>query len=265
VSVRSLDEHLSSDQSFSSAYARAVGAIAGNEGGLTLAQFAGHLSHAGRLAATGFQPTTRPWSVSGMVMERLHGVALAVSRAGAVFGGALLLLASVIICVDVTLRSAFSWTVGGADELAGYALAISSAWGFSAALLHRAHIRIDTVYVRVRPRARATLDVINLAVFAAFIGFVAWYGWGVLAQSYVAGSRSLSDLETPVVVPQAIWFAGLLFFVLTALLLLARTLPAYAAGNYARVFELIGSRSAIAEAEEEIQATERAMKGDAQP
>jgi hypothetical protein len=40
VSVRSLDEHMSSDQSFSSAYARAVGAIAGKEGGLTLAQFA---------------------------------------------------------------------------------------------------------------------------------------------------------------------------------------------------------------------------------
>ncbi|WP_371867418.1 hypothetical protein [Duganella guangzhouensis] len=40
LAVRSLDEHLSSDQSFSSAYARAVGAIAGNEGNLTLAQFA---------------------------------------------------------------------------------------------------------------------------------------------------------------------------------------------------------------------------------
>lgn len=40
VNVRSLDEHMSSDQSFSSAYARAVGAIAGNEGSLTLAQFA---------------------------------------------------------------------------------------------------------------------------------------------------------------------------------------------------------------------------------
>lgn len=40
ISVRSLDEHMSSDQSFSSAYARAVGAIAGNEGSLTLAQFA---------------------------------------------------------------------------------------------------------------------------------------------------------------------------------------------------------------------------------
>ncbi|OEZ60342.1 hypothetical protein [Duganella sp. HH105] len=40
VSVHTLDEHMSSDQSFSSAYARAVGAIAGNEGSLTLAQFA---------------------------------------------------------------------------------------------------------------------------------------------------------------------------------------------------------------------------------
>lgn len=40
IHVRSLDEHMSSDQSFSSAYARAVGAIAGTEGTLTLAQFA---------------------------------------------------------------------------------------------------------------------------------------------------------------------------------------------------------------------------------
>ncbi|MGV7207303.1 hypothetical protein ACLB1G_05555 [Oxalobacteraceae bacterium A2-2] len=40
LSVRTLDEHLSSDQSFSSAYARAIGAIASSAGPLTLAQFA---------------------------------------------------------------------------------------------------------------------------------------------------------------------------------------------------------------------------------
>ncbi|NRR34103.1 hypothetical protein HSX11_28395 [Oxalobacteraceae bacterium] len=40
VTVRSLDEHMSSDQSFSSAYARAVGAIAASDGAITLAQFA---------------------------------------------------------------------------------------------------------------------------------------------------------------------------------------------------------------------------------
>ncbi|KQQ36334.1 hypothetical protein ASF61_08445 [Duganella sp. Leaf126] len=40
IHVRTLDEHLSADHSFSSAYARAVGAIAGRDGKLTLAQFA---------------------------------------------------------------------------------------------------------------------------------------------------------------------------------------------------------------------------------
>ena len=40
VSVRTLDEHLSSDHSFGSAYARAVGALATSDGAVTLAQFA---------------------------------------------------------------------------------------------------------------------------------------------------------------------------------------------------------------------------------
>ncbi len=61
----------------------------------------------------------------------------------------MLLVASILICIDITLRYTMSVTLGGADELSGYALAISSAWGFSSALLSRSHIRIDTVYVRL--------------------------------------------------------------------------------------------------------------------
>lgn len=40
ISVSTLDEHLSSDHSFGSAYARAVGALAKSDGAVTLAQFA---------------------------------------------------------------------------------------------------------------------------------------------------------------------------------------------------------------------------------
>ena len=101
-------------------------------------------------------------------MERLQEVAAGISRAGAIVGGAMLLVASLVVCVDVFLRYAFSMTVGGADELSGYALAIASAWGFSAALLSRSHIRIDTAYVRVPRRARAALDLLSLACFTLF-------------------------------------------------------------------------------------------------
>jgi TRAP-type C4-dicarboxylate transport system permease small subunit len=193
-------------------------------------------------------------------MGRLQAIAEGISRVGAIIGGAMLLIASLVICVDITLRYTISKTLGGADELSGYALAISSAWGFSAALLTRSHIRIDTLYVRVRARVRAALDLLSLVTFGSFIALITWHAWGVVRQSWVSGSRSLSELETPVIIPQALWFAGLVFFVMVALLLLVRSLHAVVTGDLPKLFELIGSKSAVAEAEEEVRATERAMK-----
>jgi TRAP-type C4-dicarboxylate transport system permease small subunit len=192
-------------------------------------------------------------------MGRLQAIAEGISRVGAIIGGAMLLIASLVICVDITLRYTISKTLGGADELSGYALAISSAWGFSAALLSRSHIRIDTLYVRVRTRVRAALDLLSLVTFASFIALITWHAWGVVRQSWDSGSRSLSELETPVIIPQALWFAGLVFFVMVALLLLARSLQAVLTGDLPKLFELIGSKSPVAEAEEEVRATERAM------
>jgi TRAP-type C4-dicarboxylate transport system permease small subunit len=198
-------------------------------------------------------------------MNRLQTIGEGISRVGAIVGGALLMLAAIIVCIDITLRYTISWTVGGADELSGYALAISSAWGFSAALLTRSHIRIDTVYVRMKSRARATLDLVSLAVFAFFIALITWHAWGVLRQSYVSGSRSLSEIETPLVIPQALWVLGLAFFVAVAVLLLARSLVAYMAGDLDSVFALIGSKSAVAEAKEEIENIEHAFEQERKP
>ena len=195
-------------------------------------------------------------------MQRLQTAAEQISRVGAIVGGAMLLVASILICIDITLRYTLSLTLGGADELSGYALAISSAWGFSAALLSRSHIRIDTLYVRVRTRVRAALDLLSLVTFASFIALITWHAWGVVRQSWDSGSRSLSELETPVIIPQALWFAGLVFFVMVALLLLARSLHAVLTGDLPKLFELIGSKSAVAEAEEEVRATERAMNDE---
>jgi TRAP-type C4-dicarboxylate transport system permease small subunit len=193
-------------------------------------------------------------------MRRLQSFAAGVSRAGALIGGAMLLAAAVTICIDIFLRYAFARTVGGADELAGYALAIAGAWGLSMALLSRSHIRIDTVYVRVKSRAvRAALDVLSVAAFAVFAALVVWHGWGVLRLSYESGSRSQSALETPLAIPQAVWLAGLAFFFAVALLLLARALVAWARGDLDGLFRLIGSKSATVEAKEEIAAVEQAL------
>ena len=192
-------------------------------------------------------------------MKRLQTIAESISRVGAIAGGALLLIASVLICIDITTRYLFAWTLGGADELSGYALAIASAWGFSSALFSRSHIRIDTVYVRVRPSVRAVLDLVSLAIFAFFIALVAWYAWGVVWQSFQSNSHSLSEIEAPLVIPQGLWFAGLVFFVFVASLLLVRGVVAWLSGDLATLFSLIGSKSAVDEAQEEVQNVEHAF------
>jgi TRAP-type C4-dicarboxylate transport system permease small subunit len=198
-------------------------------------------------------------------MERLTTIAQGISRAGAIAGGALLLIASIVIFVDITLRYTVSRTLGGADELAGYALAIASAWGFSAALLSRSHIRIDTVYVRVRRPVRALLDILSVGALAFFFALVTWHAWGVVRQSWVSQSRSQSELETLLVIPQGLWLAGLVFFVAVAVLLLVRALLAVFGHDLDGLFATIGSKSAVAEAEEEVAAVEKAFAEERTP
>src|SRR6516165_5996316 len=86
------------------------------------------------------------------------------------FGGALVLLAAVLIGVDVVLRKFLARSIGGADELAGYSLAIGAAWGLGAALLDRAHIRIDSLYGLFPKKLRLFLDVVALLLFIGFFG-----------------------------------------------------------------------------------------------
>src|SRR5215207_5176476 len=140
------------------------------------------------------------------------------------FGGALVLAAAVLIGIDVLMRKFLARSIGGADELAGYSLAIGTAWGLGAALLDRAHIRIDSLYMLFPLRLRLLLDLIALALFLTFFGLMAWHGWGVVEQSWTSGSRSQSALETPTVIPQLVWFAGVIGFLCVGVLLLLHAL-----------------------------------------
>ena len=169
------------------------------------------------------------------------------------FGGALVLLAAVLIGIDVLMRKFLVLSIGGADELAGYALAIGTAWGLGATLLDRAHIRIDSLYVLFPQKLRLTLDVLAIVLLLAFFALLTWHGLGVLAQSWTSGSRSQSALETPTVIPQVLWIAGLVAFIAVGVLLLLRALTVVASGDLRGAARLISTRSAEEEVEDEIR------------
>ena len=187
------------------------------------------------------------------------------ARWGLWFGGGLILLAAILIGIDVLMRKFLDRSIGGADELAGYALAIGTAWGLGAALLDRAHIRIDSLYVLFPQKLRLALDVTALFLLVGFFALVAWHGLGVVSQSWTSGSRSQSALETPTVIPQALWIAGLAAFVVVGVLLLLAALKLATSGDLRGMASLISTRSAEEEVEDEIrdlkERTEREGRG----
>ena len=191
----------------------------------------------------------------------MHGVRR-LTRWGLWLGGALVLAAAVLIGIDVVLRKFFATSIGGADELAGYALAIGTAWSLGAALVDSGHIRIDSLYGLLPTRLRLALDFAGLCLFVGFFGLIAWHGWAVVLQSWSAGSRSQSALQTPTVIPQGLWFVGLVVFIAVGVVLFVYALRLAARGKVAAVAAAIGTRSAQEDVEAEIHSLkERQSQG----
>lgn len=153
------------------------------------------------------------------MIDRIHGALGRANRLVALILGFALLLTVAFILTDVVLRK-FSWgSLGGSDEISGYVMAAVASWGLGCALIQRAHVRIDVMRQRLAQRGRAVMDIFAMIVTNATVLLIAYHCWPVLEKSLDRGSRANTPLETPLWIPQGIWFSGWLWFALTATLL----------------------------------------------
>lgn len=154
---------------------------------------------------------------------KIAGAVRAANRWVALACGTVLLLAVVLILCEVLGRRIPFFRVGGADELSGYVMAAIATWGFSYALVERAHVRIDLLHAKLPAPGRAFLDALAMAsvLFVALV--VTYYAYDVFAKSVARGSRSNTTLAIPLWMPQVIWLAGWLWLTLTSALMLAST------------------------------------------
>ena len=195
-------------------------------------------------------------------LDRLIAHSFTLARVSGWMCGLLLTVSAVLIGLDILLRQTIVVTIGGANELSGYALAVSSSWGCTVALVHRMHVRIDSVYTHLSARVRALLDMAGLAAFIYFLMFVTFYAWKVLEQSIESNTHSISALGAPLAIPQAVWFAGFVVFLCVASIYLLRAMLAFAKGDLRRIRELLGARSVAEEMEFEKESLGLAARGD---
>jgi len=138
--------------------------------------------------------------------------------------GLLLLLVSIMIAVEVVLRKAFAISIGGADELSSYALAISCTWGFSYALFRKSHIRIDVLYNHLPGYGRFTLDILANVLLLTYIAMLSYFAFIVAHTSIEKHSTANTPLATPLWIPQSLWLAGLIWFGCSILLIIIGTI-----------------------------------------
>lgn len=162
-------------------------------------------------------------------------------------GGAGLIFAAFMVTFDVIIRDVLGRTLGGADEISGYIFAIATAFAFPYALLHRANVRIDALYVLFPIRVRAVLNLVSMAVLAVFVFPLTWWVIVMVQGSIAFSTRSITPMRMLVAIPQSLWLAGLLLFCFSILLILVVSVVRLARGDLAGVQRVAGVLTLISE------------------
>ena len=166
-------------------------------------------------------------------------------------GGILIVLSAFLVTLEVVLRKIFNVSLGGADEISGYAFGVATAFALSYALFERAHIRVDAL-MGVIPRALH--PVVNLLGLALLIGFalvVTTMVWFMVGDTLQHGSRSITPMRVPLAIPQIPWLIGWILFCATGVLLAVVAVKRWLRGDHAGVQDLIGVKSIDEQIEDE--------------
>ena len=142
--------------------------------------------------------------------------------------GAIFIGLSVVVTVETIARKLFKFSIQGADELGGYALAAGSVIAFSLALVGRNHIRVDVFHERFPARLQAMLNALSYR------------------------STAPTPWQTPLIWPQGVWYAGLVVFALVTVGYAARAVWLLARGEVDQVNREFPPKSAKEEVKEEL-------------
>ena len=198
-------------------------------------------------------PEGRPEPAAGREPgDEIVVILMWISRTAVWLGGAGILFAAFLVTVEIIIRKILGWSMGGADEISGYIFAVSTVWAMPFALLNRANVRIDVVYILLPRWLRSVLDVFGLVLLLAFMSFVAWHSWNFFWSNYLQDTRSITPLQARVWIPQGLWVLGMFIFLLVGLIIFLMTVLALLRARHARVGALAGSRSSEEEIEAEV-------------
>lgn len=155
-------------------------------------------------------------------------------------GAAILFGGAIPIAIEVFGRRFFNYTIHS-FEISAYAFAISIGLGLAFTITQKSNIRVDILQGFLPTPLRLLCDLLSALSLAVCGAALAWYAWGTLAQSWRMGARSESILQVPMVLPQSVWWFGILCFAVMAVIVLAQASAALVRREIRYAETLVGS------------------------
>jgi TRAP-type C4-dicarboxylate transport system permease small subunit len=159
---------------------------------------------------------------------------------------------SFLVTVETVVRKVFNVSIQGSAELGGYALAVGSAIGFGLAVVSRSHIRVDVFHERFSPAVQAFMNWISAVLTAALGLFLVGVCYRVIVKTVEYGSAAQTPWATPLIYPQAVWYAGLLAFAIYAVVYAVRATRLFVTGQRGALLEEFHPKSAKEELKDEL-------------
>jgi TRAP-type C4-dicarboxylate transport system permease small subunit len=163
-------------------------------------------------------------------------------------------LCAVFITAEVIARSVFRVSTGSTTEITGYMLAFGLSWGLGHTLAQRSHVRIDILVNHLPRRVRIPLHLLSLAALGVLVGFVAKGALDLVDESLLFNATDISLLRIPLAIPQGLWAAGLIVFLLLIVLMLLENTLLALSGDPRAVERNLSSRGYDEEAAEALEA-----------
>lgn len=170
---------------------------------------------------------------------------------GIVFG-VLMILLSFAVTAETLLRKFFSVTLGGIDELGGYAIAIAAPLAFTVTLVENSHIRINQLTARLPRPAQAVLDALSVLSMALLAGYFFYFTVETVRDTWEYQSIAQTPWATPLIYPQMLWLIASAAFPIAAILLALQALRLLASGDWRALTRRFGPPSPEAELKAEL-------------
>lgn len=172
------------------------------------------------------------------------------SRILGIIFGVMMISLSLAVTAETLLRKFLSYSLGGIDELGGYAIAIAAPLTFTVALIGRSHIRINQLTQYFPRKLQAALDVAAVLSMMLLAVFFFWFTVQTVLETREYRSIAQTPWATPLIWPQSIWLITSITFPVAGIVLAVRAVQLLLRRDWTTIRREFGTISA----EEELQA-----------